>query len=279
MTTTQKSQKDKSTEVENALKLYFWIEFHKNQEKQWLYLFVPSEAGENEDEIAEYLTRNGRIFDLQSDLEPQCYGAYNWEIVSMQNVSHEFSTYTQFDYEITISPEEQAKVKRKELVLSDISKYKLKAETTHFSDQGELLYNDDLFGEVKVDFKKIHSFMLDKNEVKFEILNEQGEVIMLANSWKVEATGLPPYNRAMADYQLYSKALTPKEMKEETGIFGKHRIGEVSIFIHDEGKNITIVSDEKVVILKAVQFIKKVIQLQEAGKLLDVQKMLEERKS
>ncbi len=270
----------KTTNItEKAKKLYFWIEFHKNSKKQWFYLYLPEDAGKDAEELSEYLLSNNHIYDL-NDIEGDSVGAYNWDIESIQTVDHKFDTFRRdkFGYESTISPQEQEEISKKEVAIKNIKDHTINSENIDFSGKGELIYNDKLFGELKIDLMSLKNFLLNKNEAEIKITNEFGKVVVESSSWKTDATGKPPYARGVSDIQIWWDGV-PKD----TGLFSKNQgVGDVSIFKHgkDESKNdkIVIVNDEKAITIYTKELFKKSILLKNQNKLLNLPMFLEEGK-
>ena len=236
-----KTKNKKSVSEANAKKLRFWIQFHKNDEKQWLNLYVPDNAGDDEEELADYLVSNQHIFGLQCDIEPQGYGAHNWEIVSIEDVVHDFSTTTEFDYEHILSPEEEKEAKEKEKIDNKITKIVFSKKPLALT-KGNVKINDNsgvldislpaLNINDKIDFSKIW----DTLEKDFIGKIQEGDTVTLMDddgNKIFEMTGGSFLNVGIADLRVYDAKKNPNP--EESSMLDSGRGLKGGLFVRDNG--------------------------------------------
>lgn len=218
-----KTANKKSISGANAKKLYFWIEFHKNAEKKWLNLYVPFDAGDTEEELANHICSNQYIFGLQSDLEPQCYGAYNWEIVKIEEVVHDFSTRTQFDYDIAQSPKEIKKEKAIKKFEGAVDKYTVTDKDIEFDEKTtELVINNLPHGSLKLPIDKIYDLIEKEINCDIDLINYKGETILtLMNGSFLDA--------GFADIKVFAS----RKDADEYSLFNQKQKG--GIFIRENG--------------------------------------------
>lgn len=216
--------KSKKTAGANAKKLYFWIQFHKNDEKKWLFLYVPAEAGDDEEELADFLVNNQHIFGLQSEIEPQAYGAYNWEIVRIADVVYDFSTTTEFDYEFTQSPEEIEHENRLvKFEKKGIEKYSLTDKDIEFDEKtAELIITNLPHGNLKMPISKIYDLIEKEIDGDVELTNYKGETVLTL----VRGSFL---NVGVADIKVFGN----RKDAEEYSIMNQTQKG--GIFIRERG--------------------------------------------
>ena len=233
------------TKTQLAKKLLFWIQFHEGQKKIWLNLFLSDDAGDNKKELEKYLTKSLIIMDLQEALYPRGHGAWNWDIISIENSKRTFAPYLlqKFDYEITKSPEELLEIENKkesdkklntqiQKVVKSKKEIPLTAENLEIQNDGTIdLSFPTLQVKEKIDFPKIWDIL----EKDFIGKINEGDVVTLIDAGNkiFELRGGSFLNVGLADLKIYDakkrKGIVHSIFNDLVGLKG-------GAFIRDDGR-------------------------------------------
>jgi hypothetical protein len=262
-----------------AIRAYFWIKFHKGDKKRWFHLFLPLSASDDVNDLEkleEYLVSHNHILDLQSDVESQAYGAYNWNIKRAKIVDYEFQFRENFEWEVTDSPNERNRRKRQNVAVANIKEYPIDVTKTEIEEKGSLVYDDPLFGKQSIDLGMLKDLLNNPKEFDVTITDDDMGVILSADSSKVEATGLPPYNRGVADMHIHW-ALTKEEreaVERDNKSIMTRGVGDASLFIYDDGHTIVLVSQHRAVRINVDALFRKAVFLAHQAKTLDFKQLM-----
>lgn len=257
-----------------ALTLYTWVIFNEGQKKEWFNITIPfidldSDPNHALESLESYLSDNSIIYELNNYSDKHSHGSYNYGVESYDEIEFSFDTHrNDLDIEKTTSPKKREKAIKKVETLENISTYEIDESKIKFEGNGTIVYKDKMFGKVEVNIHQLKDFLNNPIHINASIVNDDGDPVIDIQSDKNEHSGKMLRLKSHADYQFYWDGVPKK-----TGLFSPD--GDVAIYNRPEEDRFDLISDEKWIRFNRQNFFKRLIQLKENGKSLNIVKMIE----